>query len=88
MLNTNDLLNNFRVHRIKENSYIPLIFMLFIKVYLCLYQKYIFKESFICNILFFRCKQLQLTTVRAFFDLIDADTKQVCIFKLKVTSVK
>uniref|UniRef100_A0A8C6MVA0 GPI inositol-deacylase n=1 Tax=Mus spicilegus TaxID=10103 RepID=A0A8C6MVA0_MUSSI len=24
------------------------------------------------------CKQLQLTTIRAFFDLIDADTKQVC----------
>lgn len=33
--------------------------------------------------LFFRCKQLQLTTIRAFFDLIDADTKQVCTVKLK-----
>uniref|UniRef100_A0A8C4MRA1 GPI inositol-deacylase n=1 Tax=Equus asinus asinus TaxID=83772 RepID=A0A8C4MRA1_EQUAS len=34
------------------------------------------KVSFV-TILIFRCKQLQLTTIRAFFDLIDADTKQI-----------
>lgn len=83
LLNNKDFLNDFSIYSIKGSSHILLNNRI-----VCLYQKYIIKESFICNILFFRCKQLQLTTIRAFFDLIDANTKQVCIFKLKIISVK
>ena len=85
MLNNDNLLNNFRICSIKGNSYIPLNNRI---IYVCIKSLFFKKVSFVTFILFFRCKQLQLTTIRAFFDLIDADTKQVCIFKLKVIAVK
>uniref|UniRef100_A0A2K5ZN14 GPI inositol-deacylase n=1 Tax=Mandrillus leucophaeus TaxID=9568 RepID=A0A2K5ZN14_MANLE len=45
------------------------------------------KVLFVTLTLFLRCKQLQLTTVRAFFDLIDADTKQITQNSKKKLSV-
>lgn len=74
MLN-NDLWNNFRGYSIKGNSDILLNNRI---VCVCIKSVFLKKVSFV-TILIFRCKQLQLTTIRAFFDLIDADTKQVCI---------